>query len=164
MSVGHIYRYFANKEAMVAALVEQDLDDAIADIETLSGPPDEIARRILAHVERSRSRPRLSLWLEMMAEGARNPTIAALLTDFDRRVRDRLRNALAHACTGQGRPDDMATEEIETRMSLIGVLIDGLQVRTFLQGDALPEDVRDRVLGLLTQTLSPAPMTSGAAS
>ena len=58
----------------------------------------------------------------------------------------------------------MATEEIETRMSLIGVLIDGLQVRTFLQGDGLPEDVRDRVLGLLTQTLSPAPMTSGAGS
>ena len=163
MSVGHIYRYFANKEAVVAAIVEQDLEEIIADIETLNGTPDEIAGRILGHVERSRSRRRTALWLEMMAEGARNPKIALLIQDFDRRIRARLHEAISHGCIDQGGEPDMAPEEIESRMSLIGVMMDGLQVRTFLEGEALPEGVQKHIRALLAQTLSPAPITAGAA-
>ncbi|CAN5199971.1 TetR/AcrR family transcriptional regulator [soil metagenome] len=163
MSVGHIYRYFANKEAVIAAIVEQDLDEIIADIETLSGTPDEIARRILAHVERSRSRQRTALWLEVMAEAARNPKIAPLITAFDRRIRARLHEAISQGCVDQCGNDTMTSEEIETRMSLIGVLMDGLQVRTFLEGEALPEGVQKHIRALLAQTLSPAPIITDAA-
>ncbi len=162
MSVGHIYRYFANKEAVVAAIVEQDLEEVFADIETLVGTPDEVAGRILAHMERSRCRSRTALWLEMLAEGARNPKIAALITTFDRRIRDRLHQAISQGCIDRGQQAQMDAEEIGTRMSLIGLLIDGWQVRTFMEGDALPEGVQQRIRALLAQTLSPAPITSGA--
>ena len=99
----------------------------------------------------------------MMAEGARNPKVATMIDDFDRRIRDRLHEAISHGCVDQTGGAQLPMQEIEARMSIIGLLIDGLQVRTFLEGEALPGGVMSHVRALLAQTLSPAPIVTGAA-
>lgn len=156
VSVGHIYRYFANKEAVIGAIAEQDLEDLTHDIDTLSGGPTEMAAHLLAFFERNRSRRRTALWLEVMAEGARNPKIAAMIQDAERSIRGRLTKAMSQSCLDQGCSLD--SEEVERRMSLIGVLMDGLQMRMFQEGPAAPPGLKEHVGALLAQTLSIAPI------
>src|ERR1700735_1352434 len=42
MSVGHIYRYFENKEAIVAAIVERDLQETAAQFARMRASPQGV--------------------------------------------------------------------------------------------------------------------------
>lgn len=96
--VGQIYRDFANKEAIVAAIAERDLTEFL-DEETLCAARerccqdavrDWIGRFIACH-EISDKR----LIAEILAESARNDRLAAILAAIDGRLRGRLVQALS---------------------------------------------------------------------
>ena len=78
MSVGHVYKYFATKEAIMIALVERDFEDFMSHVTRLRsvGKPDvevvinEFLNDILWFLDYDRA----ALSLETLAESARNPS------------------------------------------------------------------------------------------
>src|SRR3981189_2443761 len=97
MSVGHIYHYFDSKDAIIEAIVDKDIEEAPGILDDFSGAegggagmmdrPDET-------VERHLDRDRAALRLEILAEAARNPRIAAKVHSADAIARNRLIQAL----------------------------------------------------------------------
>ena len=82
-SVGQIYRYFANKEAIIAAIVDQhlvELRETFDHLESLPGSTAHlIADRVPEILAEKLDLSRAGLVLEVLAEAARNPKIAAIL-------------------------------------------------------------------------------------
>jgi TetR/AcrR family transcriptional repressor of uid operon len=80
MSVGHIYRYFDGKEALISAIVERDLDEARDIFERMlndpAGAPAAFLKGVGDGVAKMLDRQRAALFLEVMAEAARSPKIA----------------------------------------------------------------------------------------
>lgn len=154
ISVGHIYRYFPNKEAVVAAIVSQDLDEISRDIDKLSGAAEELADHILKTFEGSRSRQKTILKLEVMAESARNTKVFAMTSAMDHRLCSRVQESIARALERQAPGLQLPPEEMEVRISLIRILVEGLQIRAFQEGDALPPGLTKQVRALLIQAFS----------
>jgi AcrR family transcriptional regulator len=123
-----IYRYFANKEAIIAAIVEQDLAEIrakFAEMES-AGPSmvDAAIERCGEAVERNYEPDRAGLILEVMAEAARNPKVAALVQDADAAERTLARRLLDH-----DRPADRSEAETVARGEVLSMLFDGMAMR-----------------------------------
>ena len=125
ISVGHIYRYFENKEAVVAAIVRRDLDETRQEMEGLKGPPEAQADRLLADLARHSTSERLALWLEVIAEAARNPGVADLVREADAELRSHLSGVLARSA-----PPQMDPCAIAGRAELLCMVIEGALVRS----------------------------------
>jgi AcrR family transcriptional regulator len=89
MSVGQIYRYFPNKEAMVHAIVEGIVEHRLEWIATDANSEDlpGTLSRILLHGHQDDSRDDHVLMMEVNAEATRNPAVAAIVQDAHRRLR-----------------------------------------------------------------------------
>jgi TetR/AcrR family transcriptional repressor of uid operon len=81
ISPGHLYHYFASKEAIISAMTQFALDKANLRFEILLAKPDilgafleEIDNGMLQREER-----RPELLMEVRAEATRNPAVAAIL-------------------------------------------------------------------------------------
>ena len=88
MSVGQIYRYFANKEAIVHAIVEAIVERRLQSLmerplRRLNAP--DMARHLVTNVPEE-FRDDDVLMLEATAEATRNPTVAQIVADADRRL------------------------------------------------------------------------------
>jgi AcrR family transcriptional regulator len=88
MSVGQIYRYFANKEAIVHAIVESIVERRLRSL--IERPLRRInavdmARHLVEDVP-DELRDDDILMLEATVEATRNPTVAQILRDADRRL------------------------------------------------------------------------------
>lgn len=163
ISVGHIYRYFEGKEAVVAAIAEQDLLDKAEDLRALRGGPDEIAARLIEGLEAGASAQKVALRLEVLAEAARNPRVAALTRAFDVQVRGHLRDALIEACGAACEAGPDCIHELEERVQLMVVLLEGLMLRRFQQDGPMSPVLLDNVRTMLAQALSPPSDASGGA-
>lgn len=133
MSPGHVYHYFLNKEAIVAGIVEQDLNDTLARIALMRerGESAGVLAACLGEVDTGVSRcagEPARLQLEILAEANRNPAIAAALQQADRLKRDELLALLRPLPALKGLP----TAEIKARVSVMCTLFEGLAVRTLL--------------------------------
>ena len=73
ISVGHIYRYFESKEAVVAAIAEEDLDEAVEVLAAVDGEPHRLAVRLLDGFLTCHTAAKTGLWLEILAEGGAKP-------------------------------------------------------------------------------------------
>ncbi len=161
ISVGHIYRYFADKEAVIAAIVADDLAQITRDIDGWGGDAEEIADLMIAHMLSRREPGRMALWLEVMAEGARNPKIAAMIEDAEAHVRARLSEALSQACQARGEVCALGEAEAQLRLSTLALVLDGLQIRLFQERKRLTPGLLDEVRRLLIDMLSPPPSGAG---
>ncbi|MET1028884.1 MAG: TetR/AcrR family transcriptional regulator [Dongiaceae bacterium] len=86
MSVGHIYHYFENKEAIIGAIVEQDIDNASTIFEEI-GREGDILGAMIARADYgcdSHTDPATAaLCMEILAEAGRNPKIADIVRRAD---------------------------------------------------------------------------------
>ena len=95
--VGQIYRDFANKEAIVAAMVEQDLDEFLYDgvLCNACATGDHAAVRAwIADFVACEEVEDARIFAEITAEAARNERIAAIFHMIDQRLRQQLILAL----------------------------------------------------------------------
>jgi AcrR family transcriptional regulator len=131
-SVGQIYRYFANKEAIIAAIVDQHLVELRETFDRLQSLPgstaDLIADRVPAILSEKLDLSRAGLVLEVLAEAARNPKIAAILQAADAEERGLCRSILA-----RDRKPEWSDAEFEARCDVLRVLFDGLIFRAVNQ-------------------------------
>ena len=86
MSVGHIYHYFENKDAIIEALVDREIEELPFMLDEVYSGDDVLTTlmdRLNTTVDRHLDRDRAPLRLEILAEAARNPRIAEKLHTAD---------------------------------------------------------------------------------
>ncbi|GGC70894.1 TetR/AcrR family transcriptional regulator [Undibacterium terreum] len=136
MSPGHIYNYFDGKDSIIAAFVERDVE-RIAEKLLRMGQQEDVVQAMLDNVESGVTEnldPKIwSIPLEISAEAARNPKIAALLQDADRRSRQHLRENLVKARLQRGIQTSDA--ELDGRVEAIIALFEGVSLRSLKHPD-----------------------------
>lgn len=128
MSAGNIYRYFASKDQIVSGLCERDRADLARSFVNLRSAADPFAlfeaigRHHLVNEPREKAVFALDLW----AEAARNPRLAAICNDFEDDIRQRITDFVAHlVASGQAVP----TLDAHALVELLLCMSDGLLAR-----------------------------------
>ncbi|HEX7761273.1 MAG TPA: TetR/AcrR family transcriptional regulator [Caulobacteraceae bacterium] len=128
LSVGQIYRYFENKEAIVSAIVQRDLAEMrakFAEFETSGAPMVAMAiDSCVQAVERNYDPARAALVLEVLAEAARNPKVAAIVQAADAAERGLVRKLLDQV-SAPGRSEGETT----ARGEVLSMVFDGMAMR-----------------------------------
>lgn len=151
MSVGQIYRYFPNKEAIVHAIVERivarrlewmmnpdkqlDFASRFAHRHHLTHHvPDQAGSPVAAgHVASEDERSERVLLLEITAEATRNPGVAEIVRAADRRLHAR---AVELVCADN---PGLTREQASARVELVAVLSEGSAFRSITEQIAAPE-------------------------
>jgi TetR/AcrR family transcriptional regulator, repressor for uid operon len=138
MSAGNIYRYFDSKAAIIAGLCARDRADLAASFASLQAADDPfsmfiaIGRKHLVDEPREKAIFVLDLW----AEAARNPEIAAICSDFETDIKAWMAGFMQHlVALGQADPrlDAIAVTQLLLCMS------DGLLSRRAREPDTNAE-------------------------
>jgi AcrR family transcriptional regulator len=135
MSAGHIYNYFDSKEAIIAGIVERDVEEFMRRAEELRGVADvqkTLLERVDAGVEDKLNVSKSARQFEVLAEAGRNPKVLATLRAADARVRETLRDLLRRA---QGDHSRERERDLEARVAVLMALFDGLMIRGLRQPD-----------------------------
>ncbi len=93
MSPGHLYHFFESKEAIIAGIVERNLKSSLETISRLEAGKDVFGDMLegVDQVLAEKGNPdTVGLWLEVLAEAARNPAVARVVRDADRKMRERV--------------------------------------------------------------------------
>jgi AcrR family transcriptional regulator len=130
MSAGLIYRYFASKNEIIVAIIEQQLELLRADLALLDNSVDLAARLAEGRGTCATSQARRlspALFLEMSAEATRDPKIAKALKAFDTALRCDIAAWLSRSKEngGYGLPENISP----AHALMLQCLIDGLKVR-----------------------------------
>jgi AcrR family transcriptional regulator len=135
MSVGHIYHYFDSKEAIIAAIVEQELAKRLEVFEQLKQQEDVLQALIdradqglAARMEKRET----GLRLEILAEAGRNPRIAAALRAADAAARRTFRGVVAKAV---GRRAALGEADLQARIEVVIGVFDGMMIRAVRHPD-----------------------------
>lgn len=133
MSPGHIYNYFASKEAIIEAIIAQNMAEMFSLIEGFAKAESQVVDAMVesaAHgIDKNLAPAYAALQLEMLSEAARNDKVAALLRHVDASARSQLSALL----TGeQGSMQHLAAEEVAARIELLCAVFNGFLVRAVL--------------------------------
>jgi AcrR family transcriptional regulator len=151
MSPGHIYHYFANKEAIVEAIAEREeneMAELLGKLEKDRAGGDlatRFNRQVPQAVKRYSDPAHVSLFLELAAEGARNPAVRDILRHTDEAT---IREFMALAAR-VGEPAGMSSAELELRVKLISALFYGLMMRGIVD----PAFDRQGLIRLINQVI-----------
>ncbi|MCX7340626.1 MAG: TetR/AcrR family transcriptional regulator [Hyphomicrobiales bacterium] len=98
MSAGNIYRYFASKDQIVSGLCERDRADLAGSFVSLRSAADPFAlfEAIGRHHLVDEPREKAVFALDLWAEAARNPRLAAICNDVEQDIRNRITDFVVH--------------------------------------------------------------------
>jgi AcrR family transcriptional regulator len=154
MSAGLMYRYFENKNAIVLAIIDRQLRDAHESL-SRQNPASDLAADLLALFRGWQARDpavmNAALYLEMSAEGTRDPQVAAAVRAADAQLHEELKAWIA-------RPRDrgglgLSADRAAARAVMLQSFVRGLAVHAVRNPGLDPALVRraidDFVQGLL---------------
>ena len=150
MSPGHIYHYFENKEAIIGAIVAQDLEHRLVLTKIFSqvGSARVIFR---SHVKDAISKQldpnAAALRVEIIAEAGRNPRIAKIVQQADLMGRQELAAAIRDIRMRNGQHDD--PDAIEEMVELFSALFGGVQLRMIKHPELTVGALADRIVGVI---------------
>jgi len=156
ISQGLMYRYFANKRAMILALIERQLEADQQSIGLAAPSMDMVDGLLLAYGHWARGESlgghdtaiaSVALYAEITAEAQRDAVVAEVLRRHDRQTTAAVREWLRGHDTACGRRGDEAA--LEARVLLLRVTVEGLAMRA-VRDPALSPDV---LRTLLAQTI-----------
>ncbi|CAN5132972.1 TetR/AcrR family transcriptional regulator [soil metagenome] len=151
LSVGQIYRYFENKEAIIGAIVAQDLAEMREKFAEMERRPGDLVDALTEHLPDAVAKcfdpGRSALTLEVLAEAARNPKVAAIL-----RAADEQERAFAQAMLERTRKPDWSDTEFNARCEVLGMMFDGMVMRAVNHPDT-DRAALARVLGATVRQL-----------
>ncbi|NBC46708.1 MAG: TetR family transcriptional regulator [Gammaproteobacteria bacterium] len=160
MSTGHIYHFFASKEAIIAALIERKLAQSLELVSHFENAED-VFQAMLERVDQGlqeRTDPaQAALELEILAEAARNPRVAALVREADAIRRERLMGVVRSARQNRTSRDTGNTSDKEDDSAAVTevviALFEGLTARAVnnptLERTALAQLLRQVLRALL---------------
>jgi AcrR family transcriptional regulator len=140
MSAGNFYRYFPSKSAIVAAMVQRDLEEMeerFAQVRASDDPLPEFRRLLHGYVGELTCDDG-PIWAEIQAASFRRPDIAALHSGMESEV---LRNLVAVFARISGKTEDQARDSYLAHAKLVMILVHGLAV-----ANAAAEGGRDKGL------------------
>ena len=153
LSVGQIYRYFENKEAIIAANVAQDLAEMREKFAEMESRPGDLLDAMSEHlpeaVDKCFDLGRASLTLEVLAEASRNPKVAAILQAADAQER-----VYAQAMLNRSRRPEWSDAEFQARCEAVGLLFDGMVIRAVNHPDTDREPLARVLIATIRQLLS----------
>jgi AcrR family transcriptional regulator len=153
MSPGLIYRYFENKNAIILAIIEEQLTVARQRIRQLQSA-ENLSKRIFDYLEEKEPEDEksmnIALYLEISAQATRDPQIAEALGRYDVTVRSELSDWLrrGRGDGGYGLPD----HDVAERALMLLCLIEGLKLRA-PRAPALDRRKLRNILDELLETL-----------
>ncbi|CAL92860.1 TetR/AcrR family transcriptional regulator [Azoarcus olearius] len=136
MSAGHIYHYFDNKEAIIAAIVEQDLERLLtltAEMRSARDVLEAMIERAAEGVRDNLDPASVGLKLEIVAEASRNPRVAEIVRQADATCRDSLAETLRAMRANCGHRDDEAA--IAGLTEVLAAMFGGLMIRSVRNPD-----------------------------
>lgn len=150
MSPGHIYHYFENKEAIIGAIVAQDLEHRLV-LTRIFSQVGSARVTLRSHVKDAISKQldpdAAALRVEIIAEAARNPRIAKIVQQADQVGRQGLAAAIRDIRTRNGRHDDPFV--IEEMVELFSALYGGVQLRMIKHPELTIGGLSDRIAGVI---------------
>jgi AcrR family transcriptional regulator len=155
MSAGHIYHYFESKEAIIAAIVEQDLARVLtltAELRSARDVQDAMIARVAKGVAEQLDPSAAALRLEIVAEATRNPGIAAMVRSADRRSLEGLTETIRSARLVAGHADSGL--DTEALAEVVAAMFEGLQIRAVRNPDLDAERVTALYRRLLRDLLT----------
>jgi AcrR family transcriptional regulator len=155
MSPGLIYRYFANKNAIILEIIERQLEGARADIATLRSDADLVSLVSDLFSKWRSDDPGLmnpALMLEMTAESSRDPQIAKALADADRTTGAEFAAWLTQTAGTEGHSP--APEDLSARAFALRCFIGGLAIRAIREPDVDPAVLEQSLKLMLPPLLS----------
>ena len=148
MSVGHIYHYFENKDAIIEALVDREMEELPGMFDESYAGDDALAT-LLARIDEAvdyLDLDRTPLRLEILAEAARNPRIAEKLHTADEGTRRRLARLVSE------RLASLDERDVADRVEAIVASFWGLTFRA-VHNPYLDRDAVVRTTGLVVRQL-----------
>ncbi len=155
MSSGGLYRYFDSKEAIIAAIAEDERAENAAIIhellrtdnlvKTLQGIMRKMLK-VFANTDYGR------LGVEVLAEASRNPKVAAVFSHNETELKAALVTALKKAKRA-GQIDPGLT--LRALAELLLALIDGLSPRTLVDPGCKPQQLDKATRVMITRLLRP---------
>jgi AcrR family transcriptional regulator len=131
MSPGLMYRYFANKQAIIKAIIERQLESGrrvLAEIKS----SEDLVEGLLNALERWRSggadQMNAPLFLEISAEATRDPEIAAIVREADQLIKNHLLEAMQRTARSKSAYENRECAQARTLVLLS--FIEGLAVRS----------------------------------
>ncbi|MDD3673992.1 MULTISPECIES: TetR/AcrR family transcriptional regulator [Thauera] len=146
MSPGHIYHYFENKEAIIAAIVAQDLESLLtltAQLRAACNMRAALIERAAEGVADQLDPVSAALKLEIVAEAARNPRVAQIVREADAACRRELAITIRAIRRVAGHED--STEAIDAMVEVLACLFEGLLLRTIRHPDLDRQRVAQRI-------------------
>lgn len=133
MSVGQIYRYFANKEAIVHTIVEQIVAKRLKKMPRGTFP--EVAKLLASRElhDTAEDMDDHTLMLEVAAEATRNSEVARIMREYDRRLHANAVEQYRRESPG------LSEREAQARVEFMAVLFEGTGFRGGLDRIARPE-------------------------
>ncbi|MRX07435.1 TetR family transcriptional regulator [Pseudoduganella sp. FT25W] len=154
MSAGHIYNYFDSKEAIIMAFVDLEAEHVTAQLRELQSKEDPLQSMIdeaPRHIDENLDPEYFQLPLEMFAEAARNPKIAAAMRATDVAAMAEFRPIIKRERERRGLSVDDAL--LDGRIDTMVSLFHGLPIRALhrpqLDRNSLVEGYRVAMKALL---------------
>ena len=154
VSAGLLYRYFENKDAIVLAIIDRELQVARARIAQLHGGVELVEGMVQKFADMSAADPEAvspALFLEMSAEATRAPEVADAVARADRLTRSDFQAWLQRPASEGGRGLDAS--EAASRSLLVQLLFAGLTVRAAREPGLDPAELRGALV-LLRERLA----------
>ncbi|MEO6517738.1 MAG: helix-turn-helix domain-containing protein [Pseudoxanthomonas sp.] len=160
ISQGLMYRYFANKRALILALIERQLShdrDAIGQMPAASDLVEGLLRcyAVWARGETLEARgnaiANVALYAEITAEAHRDPVVAEVLGRHDRQTSAAVCAWLRHHDMARGCSPDEG--DLECRTLLLRVLVEGLAMRAVRDPGLATPALRRLLSGAISRVL-----------
>lgn len=155
MSIGHIYHYFKNKEAIIAALVERDskeLNEVFDNFGTKDDPVRALLDDVASGLSRTANAERAALKLEILAETARNPKLAKLLRASDSQASQRFTEIIGASLKKR---QGTGADDLNVKVKVIGALFSGFMQRSVFDdtphSEATVKAVRRAIAAVLSE-------------
>lgn len=153
MTVGHIYKIFESKEAIMIALCERDFEEWISDISRSidfdSPSVNAFIDRYLDDMALLLDPDRATLAQAVLAEAARNPTVSDLVKQVDERFRDIIRKFAKQALV------DLTEKELNGRIETVLVMTRALALHSSTHREVDRESLASGFEVALQAVLSP---------
>lgn len=158
LSVGQIYRYFVNKEALVAAIVAQDLAEMREKFAEFRNEGSNLVETVIQRcpeaIDRNYDPDRAALVLEVLAEAARNPGVATIVREADAAERTLGETLLEHARAG-----GCGEAELSARSEVLSMIFDGMVTRAVNNPDGDRAAIAMVLRSVMRHLLSEKPLS-----
>src|ERR1700730_1620239 len=144
ISVGLIYRYFQNKEAVIAAMADRHKKEIHEILERARQAPslrESLETLFTAHCGETEPQVTAAFVVDLFAEASRNPHVAELVSDVCQTSMDGVTDLIARS--PEGKASDLTPREMA---ELIFAVNDGMLLRGVLSIGATAAESREHQL------------------